>query len=324
MKTILITGVAGFIGARIAELLLLDGINVLGIDNFNEYYDPRLKEYRIAQFSNQKGFTLVRADITDSETMNTVFAQSKISAVIHLAGMAGIRYSKEHPLEFERTNIGGTAILLRLMQTHHVPSFVFASSSSVYAGNIPPFTEDMKTDSPSSIYAATKKSAELLISSYHTLFDIHSVILRYFSVYGPQGRPDMSYFRFIRAIDEHRPIHIYGDGTQRRDFTFVDDIAQGTIAALKIDGIHICNLASGGSSHSLNDLIELIESYLKKKAVRIYESNDVSDLPSTLADTTRAQKILRWEPTVQFETGISTTLDWHLAHKGFIQGLRND
>jgi UDP-glucuronate 4-epimerase len=324
MKTILITGVAGFIGARVAELLLHDGVNVVGIDNFSEYYDPRLKEYRIAQFSNQKGFTLVRADITNSETINSVFAQSKISAVIHLAGMAGIRTSKDHPLEFERTNVGGTAVLLRLMQTHQVSSLVFASSSSVYAGNIPPFTEDMNTDSPSSIYAATKKSAELLISSYHSLFDFNSVILRYFSVYGPQGRPDMSYFRFIRAIDEHRPIHIYGDGTQRRDFTFVDDIARGTINALKIDGFHICNLASGGASNSLNDLIELIESRLKKKAVKIYEPNDASDLPNTQADTTRARQILQWGPTVQFENGMSTTLDWYLEHKSFIQGLRND
>jgi UDP-glucuronate 4-epimerase len=324
MKKILITGVAGFIGARIAEFLLHDGTTVIGIDNFSDYYDPRLKTHRLAQLSEQKGFTLIRGDIKDSETMNSVFAQAEFSAVIHLAGMAGIRSSKEHPLEFERTNVGGTALLLHLMHTYKVPTLVFASSSSVYSGNIPPFTEDMKTDSPSSIYAATKKSAEMLISSYNKLFDLNCVILRYFSVYGPQGRPDMSYFRFIRDIDENRPIHIYGDGTQKRDFTFVDDIVRGTINALDLQGIHICNLACGESSHSINDLIEIIESHLKKKALKIYENSDISDLPITQADTTRAQKTLHWEPAIRFEAGMRTTINWHLAYKSFIQGLRND
>ena len=324
MKNILITGVAGFIGARMAEVLLRSGTTVVGVDNFNDYYDPRLKRHRAERLAAEKGFTLIQADITNAEAMNSVFAGSTFSAVIHLAGMAGIRYSMAHPIEFERTNVGGTAVLLDLMHRHHVPALIFASSSSVYAGNIPPFTEEMKTDSPTSIYAATKKSAESLIHSYNSLFGIDCVILRYFSVYGPQGRPDMSYFRFIRDIEEDRPIHIFGDGNQKRDFTFVDDIVRGTIDALALKGIHICNLAGGGTSHSINELVELIESTLKKKAVKVYERSDVSDLPITSGDITKARELLHWAPSVQFEQGMRETIDWHLAHRSLTRSLRID
>jgi UDP-glucuronate 4-epimerase len=323
MKAILITGVAGFIGARVAEFLLDEGETVVGVDNFSEYYDPRLKHHRLEQFHDREGFTFHRADITDPETMQSVFDHREYSAVIHLAGMAGIRDSRNHPLAFERTNVGGTALLLRLIHTYHVPTLVFASSSSVYAGNIPPFQEDMKTDAPASVYAATKKSAEMLIASDHAHFDLNCAILRYFSVYGPQGRPDMSYFRFIRAIAENQPIHIYGDGTQKRDFTYIDDIVRGTIHALKVRGMHICNLANGESSHSVHDLIEIIEDRLKKKAVRIYEESDVSDLPITQADTAYAQKVLQWKPLVSFTAGMEATIEWYRVNRNFIQSLKN-
>lgn len=324
MKKILVTGAAGFIGARLTEYLLNDGKKVVGVDNFSNYYDPRLKYYRIEQFKKHKEFTLVEVDITDQESMESVFANSEYSAVIHLAGMAGVRRSKERPLEYEKINVAGTALLLELTRKYHIPTFIFASTSSVYAGNVPPFQEDMRTDTPSSIYAATKKSAETLIHSYNNLFNINCVILRYFSVYGPQGRPDMCYFRFIRDINENRPIHIYGDGTQKRDFTYVDDIVNGTISALDLKGMHVCNLAHGESVYSINRLIEIIESNLKKKALKVYEDSDSSDLPITKADTTRAQKMLSWTPTMQFEDGVTKTIEWHLANKSFVQGLLND
>jgi Nucleoside-diphosphate-sugar epimerases len=323
MKTILVTGVAGFIGARIADFLLGSGTNVVGVDNFSNYYDPRLKHHRVGQLTGQKGFTLINADITDLEAMNSVFANSTFSAVIHLAGMAGIRHSLAHPLEFERTNVYGTVVLLDLMHRYHVPTLVFASSSSVYAGNDPPFVEDMKTDSPTSIYAATKKSAEALIHSYHELYGINCIILRYFSVYGPQGRPDMSYFRFIREIDENRPIRIYGDGKQKREFTFIDDIARGTISALPLEGCHICNLGGGGA-YSINNLVAMIEISLTKKAIRFFDKTDISDLPTTSADTSKARELLHWIPSVQFEDGMAATLKWHFENRDFIRSLRYD
>ena len=323
MEKILITGAAGFIGARIAEMLQSTDIQVIGIDNFNEYYDSRLKRYRVAQISKSAHIIIFDVDITDEEKMENIFREHTFSAVIHLAGMAGIRHSLDHPLEFERTNVGGTAVLLDLMHRYHVPRLVFASSSSVYGENIPPFIEEMKTDTPTSIYAATKKSAETLIHSYHKLFGINCVILRYFSVYGPQGRPDMSYFRFIREIDEHRPIRIYGDGTQKREFTFIDDIARGTISALHVEGCHICNLG-GGRAYSIKNLVALIETGLSKKAITIFEKTDISDLPTTFADISKARELIQWTPSIHFEDGIAATIKWHLENCDFIRSLRYD
>lgn len=321
MKKILITGAAGFIGARIVEMLQSTDIQVIGIDNFNEYYDSRLKRYRVGRIAKSGNINILEVDITNVKEMENIFIEHSFSSVIHLAGMAGIRHSLVHPLEFERTNVGGTAVLLDLMHRYHVPTLVFASSSSVYGENIPPFKEEMKTDSTTSIYAATKKSAETLIQSYHKLFGLNSIILRYFSVYGPQGRPDMSYFRFIREIDENRPIHIYGDGTQEREFTFIDDIARGTISALHLEGYHTCNLGGGGV-YSINNLIAMIETSLTKKAISVFERTDISDLQTTSADTSKANELIQWSPSVRFEDGIANTIKWHLENRDFIRSLR--
>jgi nucleoside-diphosphate-sugar epimerase len=220
--------------------------------------------------------------------------------------------------------VTGTSVILELARKHLVPTLLFASSSSVYAGNTPPFREDMKTDSPTSVYAVTKLSAEMLIRAYHSQYGMNCVILRYFSVYGPKGRPDMSYFRFIRNISEDRSIRIFGDGTQVRDFTFIDDIAQGTVNALDLIGCHTINLGGSDISHSINDLVTLIELKLGKRAHRISLGCDPSDLPVTSADISRARELLHWTPSFDFQKGMDTTIQWFAENDSFIRSLRRD
>lgn len=319
----MLTGAAGFIGAGVARKLLQSGVKVVGIDNLSNYYDPELKRYRVQPLMKDKGFVFHESDITDEEGMDSIFKSASYSAVIHLAGMAGIRYSKDHPLEFEKTNVGGTAVLLECMHRFRVPTIVFASSSSVYSGNVPPYSEEMRTDTPASVYAATKKSAETLIHSYHKLFCLNAAILRYFSVYGPQGRPDMSYFRFINAIEDDKPIEIFGDGKQKRDFTYIDDIVAGTFKALQVEGFHTYNLG-GGSSHSVNELIEQIESGMSKKAVKRFSDPDISDIPASSANIENARTLLHWAPTVSFEQGIQATIAWHRTNRELIRRLRHE
>ncbi len=262
---LLVTGTAGFIASKVTELLLKRGHKVVGIDNLNDAYDVRLKEWRLRQLERFENFTFHRIDITGPTQLEPLFEKLNFEAVINLAARAGVRASTENPSLYLDTNIMGTLNLLELCRKYRIKKFILASTSSIYGEMSLPFTEDKKTDFPLSPYAASKKGAEALCYTYHYLYGIDISIPRYFTVYGPAGRPDMSVFIFSKKIYADEEIPVYGDGNQKRDFTYIDDIAEGTIKALKPLHYEIINL---GSDHpvKLNYVISLIENILGKKA----------------------------------------------------------
>src|SRR5208282_2020831 len=259
MEKILVTGTAGFIGWRTSQKLLEEGRQVIGIDNMNDYYDVKLKTDRLEGLKKNKGFTFYQLDIENLAAMDPIFKDNKIGAVVNLAARAGVRYSIENPHVYMSTNAQGVLNLLELMRKHDVRKLVHASTSSLYAGQKMPFTEDLAVNTPISPYAATKKASEAIAYSYHYLFGLDISVLRYFTVYGPAGRPDMSIFRFIKWIDEGSPLELFGDGTQSRDFTYVDDVALGSILAAKEVGYEIINLGGGRKPISLQAVIAYIE-----------------------------------------------------------------
>ena len=314
MNKILVTGAAGFIGARTTEVLLEQGMNVVGVDNLNDYYDVLLKEHRLSALKENKNFHFYHTDIEDIQAMHSIFEEHSFDAVINLAARAGVRYSQENPFVYMTTNAMGTLNLLELMREFSVKKMVLASTSSLYAGQPLPFDEKLSVNTPISPYAATKKAAEVMAYTYHHLYGIDISICRYFTVYGPAGRPDMSPFRFIKWIYEGTPITLYGDGTQARDFTFVDDIARGTIAALQPVGYEIFNLGRGDSPIMLNKMIEMIEEYTGKKAIIDYQPVQKTDMTETMADITKAKSLLHWEPKVDFETGLKESVNWYLKN----------
>lgn len=312
MKKILVTGAAGFIGARTTQLLLEQGIDVVGVDNLNDYYDVQLKKHRLANLEKNKNFNFYYGDIEDIQILRRIFQEHSFDGVINLAARAGVRYSQENPFVYMTTNAMGTLNLLELMREFSVKKIVLASTSSLYAGQPLPFTENLSVNTPISPYAATKKAAEVMAYTYHYLYGIDVSICRYFTVYGPAGRPDMSPFRFIKWIYEGTPITLYGDGNQSRDFTFVEDIAKGTIAALQPVGYEIFNLGRGDSPISLNKMIEMIEEYTGKKANIDYQPIQKTDMTETMADITKAKNILHWQPETDFKTGLKESVDWYL------------
>ena len=312
MKKILVTGAAGFIGARTTLLLLEQGIDVVGVDNLNDYYDVQLKKHRLANLEKNKNFHFYYGDIEDIQILRRIFQEHSFDGVINLAARAGVRYSQENPFVYMTTNAMGTLNLLELMREFSVKKIVLASTSSLYAGQPLPFTENLSVNTPISPYAATKKAAEVMAYTYHYLYGIDVSICRYFTVYGPAGRPDMSPFRFIKWIYEGTPITLYGDGNQSRDFTFVEDIAKGTIAALQPVGYEIFNLGRGDSPISLNKMIEMIEEYTGKKANIDYQPIQKTDMTETMADITKAKNILHWQPETDFKTGLKESVDWYL------------
>ncbi|NWF51806.1 MAG: SDR family NAD(P)-dependent oxidoreductase, partial [Nitrospirae bacterium] len=244
MNSILVTGCAGFIGWRVSERLIEDKINVVGVDNLNDYYDPRLKEWRLTQLKNNTAFNFYQCDISDFNSVKKIFEQHKFDAVINLAARAGVRASVEDPWVYLDTNTKGTLNLLECCKGEGIKKFVLASTSSIYGLNQMPFKETDFTDAPLAPYSATKKGAEVLCYSYHYLYGIDISIPRYFTVYGPAGRPDMSIFIFIKKVDNGIPITIFGDGRQKRDFSYIDDIADGTLKCLQPFGYEIFNLGS--------------------------------------------------------------------------------
>lgn len=309
MKTIIVTGAAGFIGSKVSEMLLQQGHTVIGIDNLNDYYDIRIKYWRLEQIKDRQGFVFYKEDIENLEAMRLIFRQYQPDAVINLAARAGVRYSMENPHIYMSTNAQGTLNLLELCREYGVQKFVLASTSSLYAGQEMPFNEELPVNTPISPYAASKKAAEVMAYTYHYLYGIDVSITRYFTVYGPAGRPDMSIFRFIKWILEGNPLEVFGDGSQSRDFTYIDDIARGTIAALKPLGYEIINLGNNNPD-KLSRAIELIEEYTGKKARIEYKEFHKADVMATWADINKANRLLSWSPEVELAEGIRLTVNW--------------
>ena len=310
MGTYLVTGCAGFIANRVASMLLADGHRVVGVDNVNDYYDTSLKEHRLEQLTSDS-FTFHRIDIEDQDALARIFDADQFDAVFNLAARAGVRYSMENPHVYLTTNSLGSLNLLHQMNRTNVKKYVLASTSSLYAGQPMPFRESLPVNTPISPYAASKKAAEVMAFSHHHLYQIDVSICRYFTVYGPAGRPDMSIFRFIRWIDEGVPIQLFGDGEQSRDFTYVDDIARGTILAMKPVGYEIINLGGGGTPVSLNQLIQMLEERLEKKAKIEYLPFHKADMKTTSADISKAGELLGWKPEISLEQGLDESVRWY-------------
>ena len=345
MATYLVTGVAGFIASKVAEQLLAAGHQVVGVDNLNDYYDVRLKDYRLSRllgagiwelgsdpkvsgFRSQVSglthgnFTFHALDIENIAALDALFATHKFDAVVNLAARAGVRYSMENPFVYLSTNTLGTLNILECQRKHGVKKQVLASTSSLYAGCAMPFTEDLPVNTPLSPYAAAKKGAELMAHSYHKLYGLDITVVRYFTVFGPAGRPDMSIFRFTKWIDEGNPLELLGDGTQSRDFTYVDDIARGTILAAKPLGYEIINLGGGNNPITLQTVIAFIEKSLGKKAIIDERAFAPADIKETWADITKAKRLLGWAPQVSTEEGFRRAIDWHCANREWLKDIR--
>lgn len=313
MAHYMVTGCAGFIASRVTQLLVEAGHTVTGIDNLNDAYDQRLKHWRLEQLRALDGFDFAKADIADNRQLTEVWAASKRpDAVFNLAARAGVRQSVENPTVYFETNVSGTLNLLELARRSEVNRFLLASTSSLYGSHNPmPYREDCDTGRPLSPYAASKKAAEALCYSYHHLYGMDVAVPRYFTVYGPAGRPDMSAFRFVQWISEGRPVTVYGDGSQRRDFTFVDDIARGTIAAgLQTKGFEVVNLGSD-QPVELMDAIRGIERLVGKPAKLEFEPAHRADVTATWADIGKARDALGWTPRMRFQEGLERLVAWY-------------
>lgn len=321
MKAVLLTGCAGFIGYHTVTELLKLGKIVVGIDNLNDYYDCRLKTYRLEKLTQHNNFHFYRGDIEDKYFTDSIFAKHNFATIFNLAARAGVRYSMENPHIYITTNVLGHLNLLEAAKKYNIPKVVMASTSSLYAGQKMPFTEDLPVNTPISPYAASKKSAEALSYSYHYLYGLDISIVRYFTVYGPAGRPDMSIFRFIRWIDEGKPIELFGDGNQSRDFTYVDDIAKGTIAAARPTGFEIINLGGGMKPTCLNEVIAHIENGLGRNATISMKPFHKADILETQANIEKAKRLLDWQPTIALTEGLDRTLEWYTENRAFAREL---
>jgi len=311
MPHYLITGAAGFIAARVADMLLEGGHTVVGVDNLNNAYDVRMKEYRLDRLRHREGFTFTRGDISERDLIPGLAAFAPFDAVINLAARAGVRTSVLDPWVYVNTNMIGSLNLLELCRQTGTPKFILASTSSIYGADAPlPTPETADSSFPLQPYAASKKGAEAMAHAYHVLHGIDVSVVRFFTVYGPAGRPDMSIFRFIRWITEGEPLQLNGDGTQSRGFTYVDDIARGVILGLKRVGYEIFNLG-GHENVTMNELIALIEQKVGRKANVIHHPFPAADMTANLADVTKAGQLLGWEAQVGLEEGIERTINWY-------------
>jgi UDP-glucuronate 4-epimerase len=321
MSKYLVTGAAGFIASRISEMLVEQGHSVVGVDNLNNAYDVRMKEYRLQKLQNLPGFQFNKLDISDRPSV----AQLPVfDAVINLAARAGVRASVENPWSFYETNLTGTLNLLELCRSRGIPKFVLASTSSVYgSGAICPTPETADSDHPIQPYAASKRAAEILCQTYHTMYGADISVVRYFTVYGPAGRPDMSMFRFVKWISEGQPLQLYGSGEQSRGFTYIDDIARGTIAALKPLGCETINLG-GHEVISINRMIAMLEELIGRPAVIERGPANPADMLTNQADVSKARRLLDWQPQVELKEGMRRMVAWYQAERAWAGRVKLD
>jgi UDP-glucuronate 4-epimerase len=313
---ILVTGAAGFIGSHLVDRLLASGHQVLGVDNFNEFYDPAIKARNLTGALTRSGFELVRGDILDVDLMASTFARFQPERVVHLAAWAGVRPSIEKPALYQKVNVEGTTNLLEICRRQGIDRFVFASSSSVYGERAEgPFHEDDRVDEPISPYAATKKAGELLCYTYHHLFGIHAHCLRFFTVYGPRQRPEMAIHKFTRLLDEGRAVPMFGDGSTSRDYTYVDDIIDGVVASIeRVQGYRIYNLGES-QTIELRRLIEVIAAALGREPLIDQQPPQPGDVPRTNADVSRARAELGYDPHTSVEEGVRRFVEWFRLQK---------
>ena len=347
-KTFLVTGAAGFIGNFVSEQLLAQGHAVVGLDNVNDYYDPSLKEARLVRLSKCQGaqhFKLVRASLEDRPAMEALFQEQRFDGVVHLAAQAGVRYSLTHPHAYIDSNVSGFLNILEGVRCQRAysefaspdkagqgPHLVYASSSSVYGGNLElPFSEAQSVDRPVSLYAATKKANELMAHTYSHLFGMPATGLRFFTVYGPWGRPDMAAFKFAKAILAGEPIEVYNFGKMQRDFTYVDDIVKGVVRVLfappqaeaakgefafeQLAPHRVLNIGNN-SPESLEDFIAILEAHLGKKAIRKNMPMQPGDVPATYASVEALQSVTDFKPATPLHEGLRRFVEWYLGYYG--------
>ncbi|MFQ5474850.1 MAG: GDP-mannose 4,6-dehydratase [Candidatus Nanoarchaeia archaeon] len=312
MANILVTGGAGFIGSHVCEALLDRGDSVVCIDDFNDYYSPELKHKNLERITKNPRFHLVVGDIRDIAQLQNIFEETKPDKVIHLAARAGVRASIKDPLLYQEVNVSGTLNLLELARQYDIKNFVYASSSSVYGENkTMPFSEKDRVDNPLSPYAATKRAAELMCSTYHHMYGMNISCLRFFTVYGPRGRPDMAPYKFMDLVMHDKPIPKFGDGSSSRDYTYVNDIVQGIFGALDGDfGFEIFNLGNSAPV-SLNDFISTMERVTGKKAEIDQKPVPSTDVPATYADLSKSRRLLGYDPKIGLEDGLTKMFEWY-------------
>jgi len=312
---ILVTGAAGFIGFHLSKSLLDDGFEVLGIDNINDYYDPNLKYARLEQLKSYKNFTFEKIDIADRESLTKAFIDFKPNKVVNLAAQAGVRYSIENPYAYMDANLVGFLNIIELCRHNNVEGLIYASSSSVYGGNTKiPFSVEDRVDKPIALYGATKRANELIAYSYSHLYGLHTTGLRYFTVYGPWGRPDMAMFIFTKKIMAGESILVFNNGYMKRDFTYIDDIITGTRSA--IDNNYTCEVFNLGNhrSEQLMDVVSLIEENLGKKAEIDFQPMQPGDVPESFANIDKSIVMLGYKPTTNVDAGIRKFIEWYINY----------
>ncbi len=316
---ILVTGSAGFIGSNVSKALLERGDEVVGFDNFNDYYDVSLKEYRNKELEGYESFKLYRANIEDKKELEKIFKKEKIDKVCHLAAQAGVRYSIENPYVYGITNLAGFINIIHLSKEADIKHFVYASSSSVYGDNEKvPYSETDSVEQPISLYAATKRANELIAYTYHHLYDMKTIGLRFFTVYGPAGRPDMAYFKFANKMVKGEEIDVYNYGKElKRDFTYIDDIVDGVLKAIDCDYENeIFNLGKG-SPDELGVFINLLEKHMEIKAKKNLLPMQQGDVMITYADTSKTERMLGYKPAITLDEGLERFVEWYKEYYNF-------